>query len=235
MKQNKYLGDSRSNLRAKRRKTNLILNSLIAIVLLLIIFVSFSIFFSDGENTNGEIQNVENNSEENSSTSEEQTEKQETNTEDTEESDTATNSENEEEIVEEETSSDDETNTEEVTMTEPNSEDVITEGGSDPNVKTTITNPDWQPVGTTQTGEHVAVYDGNSTDWQEMLQAISYGTGLEQNNMTVWFLGNNGQNQSIGTISSKDQSVFYRVFLEWVDGQGWKPIKIEELYESDRS
>jgi hypothetical protein len=68
-------------------------------------------------------------------------------------------------------------------------------------------------------------------DWQEMLQAISYATGVDQSNMTVWFLGNNGPNKSVGTISTKDQSEKYRVYIDWVDGQGWKPVKVEVLNE----
>ncbi|EAR63631.1 hypothetical protein B14911_06818, partial [Bacillus sp. NRRL B-14911] len=88
-------------------------------------------------------------------------------------------------------------------------------------------NPSWQPVGTSQTGEHTAVYEG--VDWNEMVQAITYATGIPESNMTIWFLGNNGPNQSVGTVSTKDQQEKYRVYIEWVDGQGWKPVKMEEL------
>lgn len=229
-----FNGPSRSNQRAKRRKTNLILNSLIVIVLLLIIFVSFSIFFSNGDEAadNGSDQNIETNAKD----------KEEVNTNDGE--DEANNTDVEEEAVEtsspvdSDTDSDetvtDETVSEDETVTQPESEDVVTEGSSDPNIKSTITNPDWQPVGTVQSGEHAAIYDESSTDWQEMLKAISYGTGIDQSNMTVWFLGRNKQgteNQSVATVSTKDNTQTYRVFIEWVDNQGWKPIKIEELYK----
>ena len=26
----------------------------------------------------------------------------------------------------------------------------------------------------------------------------------------------------------------YRVYIEWVDGEGWKPVKVEELKENDK-
>jgi len=49
--------------------------------------------------------------------------------------------------------------------------------------------------------------------------------------MVVWFLGNNNkdQNKSIGTVSTTDKSQKYRVYIEWVDGGGWKPTKVEEI------
>ncbi|CAG9608005.1 hypothetical protein NEOCIP111885_01697 [Pseudoneobacillus rhizosphaerae] len=225
-----FNGPSRSNQRAKRRKTNLILNSLIVIVLLLIIIVSFSIFFSNGDKATEKVsdQNIETNAKDKEDEANASVEEEETNNTDLEEEAVETTT-----PVDSETESDD-TVTENETVTEPESEDIVTEGSSDPNVKTTITNPDWQAVGTVQSGEHVPVYNESSTDWQEMLKAISYGTGIEQSNMTVWFLGRNKQgpqNQSVATVTTKDNSQTYRVFIEWVDNQGWKPIKIEELYE----
>lgn len=229
-----FKGDSRLFQRSKRRKTNLILNGLIALVLLLIIIVSITIFFGGSDESGSpkeDSKNIE--SKENNQTNQEDSNVD--NGEDESENSTA-----EEEVDEDsnsESDSDTGTGTDETsTEDETESEAVITEGGSDPNVKAIITNPEWTPVGTTQTGEHATVYDQNSTDWQEMIQAISYATGVEQSDMTVWFLGrhNESGSQSIGTISSKDQSKIYRVVIEWVDGQGWKPIKTEELIENDR-
>lgn len=236
-----FNGASRSNQRAKRRKTNLILNSLIVVVLLLIMIVSFTIFFGNGkESSSSESnQNIEtnNNKEEttlNNEDEETNNSDDEAQAEDTSNSGTDSNSTD----IDSETENDETNIEEDVNATEPDSEDVVEVGGSaDPNVKTTITNPNWQPVGTVQSGEHASVYDENSTDWQEMLRALSYGTGLDSSNMTVWFLGRNkegGDNQSVATVSSKDNSVTYRVFIEWVNGQGWKPFKVEELHENDR-
>ncbi|EIJ78967.1 hypothetical protein PB1_15454 [Bacillus methanolicus PB1] len=215
---------SRSRIREKRRKTNLILNSLIGIVLLLIVIVSFNIFFGgNDEKTAGnhekrtetnQVKNEGNRSESEENDGEEEFE---------EESQEESNYEKESEDPSDE-EADDDSSTQE-------SEPFVTEGGSSPDVKATIVNPDWKPIGTSQTGEHpAAVYDESSVDWQEMLQAISYATGIDQSNMTVWFLGNNGPNKSVGTISSKSDKRKYKVYIEWVDGQGWKPIKVEELH-----
>ncbi len=203
---------SRERKLAKRRKTNIILNSLITIVLLLIVFVTVKIFFGDGQSEANQADPIEAN-------------KQLVE----EEKDVDSGSNDDEEVAEDEdnaTEPDEESDKEDSEESEPS----IIEGGDSPDVKQTIVNPDWKPVGTTQTGEHEAVYDQNSVDWQEMLKAISYATGISADNMTVWFLGNNGGPQSAaGTVSEKGGSTKYRVAIEWVDGEGWKPMKVEEL------
>jgi Domain of unknown function (DUF1510) len=54
--------------------------------------------------------------------------------------------------------------------------------------------------------------------------------------MTVYWLGRDRSttNGSIGTVASKDNQQKYKVYLQWVDGQGWKPTKVEELAEIQR-
>ncbi|MEH6989033.1 YrrS family protein [Cytobacillus firmus] len=213
--------ESRFGKREKRKKTNIILNSLIALVIILIIVVSAKIFFGGNndqalpadEQTASESKQNEKNKEDKGNDIEQNKDK------DVEKAD----KESEEEEKE----------TEEKAEKEPeeDKEQVVTEGGSGPDVEKTIENPAWKPVGTSQTGEHTAVYDQNHADWQEMLSAISYATGVDQGNMTVWFLGNNGPNSSVGTISTKDQSEKYRVYIDWVDGEGWKPSRVEVLNE----
>ena len=106
-------------------------------------------------------------------------------------------------------------------------QEIVTEGGSDPKVKKTIVNPAWEPVGTSRTGQHFNEYSG--ADWDEMVQAISYGTGIDPSNMTILFLGNNGPDKSVGTVKQKDTQQEYRVYIEWVDEKGWKPTQVEEL------
>ncbi|MGN7177344.1 YrrS family protein [Cytobacillus sp. SAFR-174] len=210
--------ESRFGKREKRKKTNIILNSLIALVIILIIVVSAKIFFGGNNNdqalpaeeqTASESKQNEKNKEDKGNDIEQNKDKDE---------EKADNESEEEEKEPEENAEEDK-------------EQVVTEGGSGPDVEKTIENPAWKPVGTSQTGEHTAVYDQNHADWQEMLSAISYATGVDQGNMTVWFLGNNGPNSSVGTISTKDQSEKYRVYIDWVDGEGWKPSRVEVLNE----
>lgn len=208
---------SRYNQRTKKRKTNLILNSLIGIVLLLIIIVSVNIFFLDNERADDKILSDENNKVENKE-SNQGSDSESTNTGNT-------SSEKEEEENTDNSDSEETETTEESTNAEE--EAVVTEGGEDSNVLRTIVNPAWKPVGTSQTGEHVTQFGG--VDWDEMVQAITYATGLTADNMTILFLGNNGHNKAVGTVYPKDKSQFFKVYIEWVDGQGWKPTMVEEL------
>lgn len=107
---------------------------------------------------------------------------------------------------------------------------ITRQESNDPVVKETIINTSWEPVGTSQSGEHVSVYDTNSVDWQEKLEAITYATGLAKSDMYVMHIGNGGGPQkSIGTVQSKDMSKKYRVHLEWVEKEGWKPVKMDIL------
>ncbi|EKN68639.1 YrrS family protein [Schinkia azotoformans] len=93
---------------------------------------------------------------------------------------------------------------------------------------------DWEPVGTEQEGEHVTDFTKGSQDWEEMTQAVSSATGLSNDNMIVWWMGNGGaSNKAISTVSTKDKGTYYRVQLEWVNGSGWKPVKVEEVEGND--
>lgn len=222
--------------RSKKRKTNIILNSLIGVVLLLIIFVSANIFLgNDKEQTSIEENSETENNESQDIQDEESTEENDESPVD-EGKDSPEKTDTEEEtIIEEEPTNEEESTVEgETPIVEENEptagqgQEVITEeGGSSPNVIRTIVNPAWEPVGTVQQGEHYNVYDG--VDWDEMVKAISYATNLEEENMTIKFLGNNGHNKSVGTVYSKNKEEIYKVYIEWVDNEGWKPTKVEEL------
>lgn len=214
---------SRYDQRTKKRKTNLILNSLIGMVLLLIIIVSVNIFFLDNERADDKTLSDENNKIENKE-SNQGTDSESTNTGNT------SSEKEEEETTDDGDSEETETTEESKNVEEEESaeeEAIVSEGGEDSNVLRTIVNPSWKPVGTSQSGEHVTQFGG--VDWDEMVQAITYATGLTADNMTILFLGNNGHNKAVGTVYPKDKSQFFKVYIEWVDGQGWKPTMVEEL------
>jgi cytoskeletal protein RodZ len=217
---NDFHSSSRSSYRAKRKKTNIILNSLIVVVILLIAFVAYTIFLSGHDNAspkkNGDSQSLH---------------KDKNDVKD-QEADKNTDSE----TASEDSEQGDNTATDDSSVNENSDESTEATTDSDSSdVQNTVENPDWEPAGTTQSGEHTANYDSNSSDWQEMLSAISSATGLEQSDMTVWFLGRdkNTTDGSVGTVSSKDKQKKFRVYIQWVDGQGWKPTKMEELSEID--
>ncbi|MBE3570390.1 MAG: YrrS family protein [Bacillales bacterium] len=114
-------------------------------------------------------------------------------------------------------------------------EKVIVEQGGGPNVEETIKDPNWEPVATQQSGEHVSSFDTNSVDWKEKVKALSYATGIPEDNMTVWFISGQGPDKAIGTVSPKGRkNDAYRVYIEWVDGKGWKPVQVEKLIHNDK-
>lgn len=207
---------ARSKQRAKRRKTNLVLNSLIVIVVTLIVLVAYTIFSGGDKDKNEHV-------------------KQDTETNVTESS---TSDKHVDVSGDKQTNSDDE----QITLTDDQKETdidkenkaVVVEEGTNPNVKRTLINPAWKPIGTEQTGEHVTVFKKDSLDWKEMEQAMAYAAEIPQDNMITWFISNGGPNKAIGTVTPKDGDQAYRIYIEWVDGQGWKPTKVEELIENDK-
>ncbi|WP_439951015.1 YrrS family protein [Neobacillus fumarioli] len=215
--------NSRSGYRKKRKKTNLVLNSLIVIVLLLIIFVGYKIFASGNDNASAP-------KKETPKTEQKQSSHKEKNSEDAAKKGEANSSGDAAQGNGQ--SGENSGQTDSAKSNQPDqSQAVVTDGGSSPNVIKSTINPAWKPIGTSQTGEHTTSYDSNSVDWQEMLNAISYATGLDPSNMTVYWLGRDRSqpNASIGTVYSKDKQQKYRVYIKWVDGQGWMPTKVEEL------
>ncbi|ABO67823.1 MULTISPECIES: YrrS family protein [Geobacillus] len=196
--------------RAKRRKINRWLNGAIAIVVLLIVVVAWNLLFS-------------------SSPSREETEAgaktaQSANNAKRVEVETAAPTETEEPQQE-----DDEASTEEKDQDEDEAEVTETPGPPGSNIEKEIVNPAWQPVGTTQSEPHETVFKKDSVDWKEMLDAVSYATGIAPEEMIVWFIGNNGPNKAVATISKKDQTAHYKVYIEWVTNEGWKPTKVQKL------
>lgn len=120
--------------------------------------------------------------------------------------------------------------------TSSNDKTTETTQSDDPNVAKVITK-DWKPIGTEQTGDHVNSYSSTSTDWQEKRKAFSKATDIPIENTSLWFVeqGADPATQAIGTLSTKENpDKAYRVYITWVDGEGWQPTKVEELITNDK-
>lgn len=210
---NQYDGP-RSSKRAKRRKTNIVLNSLIAIVVALILIVGFSIFFG-GEDPNSKEPIVSSKSGQNSDKNPSKPDKPDSGSQN-ERSDKGKEAEEQED--------------------EQSEESIIEKESDEPNVKKVMINKSWKPIGTEQTGGHQPSYNEGTPDWNEKLKAISYATGIPEDNMTLWWIegGADRSKQAVATVAPKDQSVVYRVIIDWVDGEGWKPSEVRELIENDK-
>ncbi|WP_392453941.1 DUF1510 family protein [Chryseomicrobium aureum] len=204
----------------KKKRANLLINSLLAVVGILIIITLANLLSSNDDTA------VE------ADPGDEQQQVTDEGQQDVESEDTAGAETTEESEATDEAESTDETEATEEDQTDTTEEqaEVTTEPSMDPIVDEVIVNTAWQPVGTTQTGEHVSSYTKGTVDWDEKIKALQYASGLSADNMYTIFLGNGGSPQkSIGTVTSKDKSEMYRIYLEWVDGQGWKPTKLEKL------
>lgn len=218
----------------KKKKANLLVNSLIGIVGLLIVITLVNLLSNDSDEVAEENPPTEEVETDSPTESEEAQDTEETQDTEQDANDLTTEEVEEPNDTDSETDSTDTTedveSEEEPTTDTTESQEITTQPSDDPIVDEVIVNNGWEPVGTTQTGNHVSSYDTSSTDWAEKVQALSYASGLAQDNMIIKFLGNGGSPQkSIGTITSSDQTEMYRVYLEWVDGQGWKPTKMDVL------
>lgn len=232
---------SRSGRNRNRKKTSMMLNILIGVVVLLIIIVATTIILGnkdDGKAADNDLittDGADNQSEEPTSPvvgDEEADQDEEIADEPTIEDTLDEPSTEKQEVIEKpetEVNKDDDSASDSkgagsVTYVTP--EDGI--------IAETVTSPSWQPIGTTQTGEHVSQYNRTSVDWAEKKQALAYATGLSQDSMIFWKIKNGGGPQkSVGIVSSTNMAEKYRVYLEWVDGEGWKPVKMDVLNTLD--
>ncbi|MFJ7665898.1 YrrS family protein [Lysinibacillus sp. NPDC097195] len=113
---------------------------------------------------------------------------------------------------------------------QPEQNTAVETTSDDPIVERVVTDKNWKPTPTTQTGAHVSSYDSQSVDWAEKLATVTAVTGITNDNMIVWRVQNNGgANKAIATVSTKDKSEMYRVSMEWIDNEGWLPVKLEQL------
>lgn len=208
-----FQGNSRAKSRAKRKKTNFILNGIIVIVLILIAFVSYSIF-SSGDNKAASQKSVQ-------ATAENQSADHIKKDKPVRKKSSTSNQTNDGSSSQDPTYND-QTNNDTASI----SNSSASSSGS--SQSSSAISP--APATPAQTGQqHITNYDSSSQDWQEMLQAISTATGIDQSNMNVWFLGSDKSNPggSVGTVSAKGKgSQKYRVYLHW-DGSGYKAIKVE--------
>ncbi|WP_188453582.1 YrrS family protein [Virgibacillus oceani] len=148
------------------------------------------------------------------------------------ETDDSTNTEDKNASSDEKNTADDEDTSD---ADEDNNTDVETEPveSNDENVESAYTG-DWQPIGTQQQGPHTTTYDEGTQDRNEMEKAIRVATGLQEGDMITWWLENGGDQKVIGTVSNNAQTETYRVYLSWMENQGWQPTKVEVLKENDK-
>ncbi|RSK27957.1 DUF1510 family protein [Bacillus sp. HMF5848] len=111
------------------------------------------------------------------------------------------------------------------------SEVLVKEGEEGSNIIKTIIDSDWEAIGTQQAEPHVVNDNLESIDVQEMKQAVTYATGIDD--FILWWLTNDGQpNSALLTISNREQTEVYDVHLVWIENKGWKPVAVDRLKEN---
>ncbi|OTW85596.1 FMN-dependent NADH-azoreductase [Bacillus thuringiensis serovar cameroun] len=89
------------------------------------------------------------------------------------------------------------------------------------------TNPSWKPIGTKQGAKPEMKFKEGTVDWNEMKEAISYAVDVPEGQLIFEFIGNNGNNKAYGNIRDKQSNKKYKVDIDWVENQGWKPVSVQ--------
>ncbi|HWK24371.1 MAG TPA: YrrS family protein [Ureibacillus sp.] len=208
--------NKRQKQRSKKSKVDKILNILIAIVSILIVLNVITIF-NDKDDDKKEQAN-------------EEVEKQSVNKnkdiEDTNSEQSEKNVASAEEIELDESESEDNTDSE-------SDSKVIIQTSNDPGVEEVIINPQWEVTPTKQVGEHVSAYEKGHPDYEEKLATFQQAVQLAENDIIYWSVKNNGStNSSVAVVSTNDKSQYYRIYIEWMENEGWKPTKVEKLNQA---
>ncbi|MFS0751359.1 YrrS family protein [Oceanobacillus sp. 1P07AA] len=220
------MNQTRSDKFEKRRKsTKAITIGIIAASILVIILLGIWVFGGTG----GEEQNAE----ENENTSSDEGSDFLITEPDEEEDENNNSTDNEESGQDEENESSEENNDNDEQDNEQNNVETESAEPSDDNVSEAYTG-NWEPIGTEQEGPHTTIYDDGSQDRIEIKEATSMVTNIDPDNMVEWRVENGGDQKVVATVSDMDETKVFRVYLQWVDGEGWQPTKVEELIENDK-
>lgn len=103
---------------------------------------------------------------------------------------------------------------------------------SDDNVIEAYTG-NWPTIETVQEGPHTTSYSDGSEDRIEIKEATMLATGLNEN-LVEWRVENGGDQKVIATVSDHEETKIYRVYVSWIEDQGWQPTKVEVLKENDK-
>lgn len=227
-----------------RNRMNKVLNVLIAVVVLLIVVISVVIFNGNSDDKRADGDKVIETEKDKAEDSDSKVDLESAPSEEEKEEDLASeetvDSDKELEDKDEKTDKTELDNAEDdkdVNATDDSTKDtiIVTEPTLDKEiVSETIVDSAWQPIATEQSGEHISSYDGESVDWNEKKKAIAYAIGQPEDELIFWKVKNGGSPQkSIGIIESKTDSSKYRVYIEWVNNEGWKPVKKDVLKTLD--
>ena len=213
-----HLTRAQENTRTSRRqenKMNRTLNYLIALVSVLLVITLSIIFMTGDEEEADEQLQTEDAAAESEGSVDVEEDKQ---GEETDAAQSVTNDATNDQSVEDNSTVD------------TNQDEAVINASDDPLVAEVWTSEAWQSYPTAQTGEHRSTFAQGDIDYEEKLQSIFSVVPIEQQDSIIWSVRNNGNTKSaIAVVSSNDKTQKYRVAIEWIDQQGWKPVQVEVL------
>src|SRR5699024_12069880 len=90
------------------------------------------------------------------------------------------------------------------------------------------------PAETPQEGADTTNYPDGAQDRKEVKEDVSKVTKVAEDKMVEWRLENGGDQKVIATIADNNETELYRVYLSWIDNEGWQVNKFEELKKNDK-
>jgi cytoskeletal protein RodZ len=115
----------------------------------------------------------------------------------------------------------------------PDDYDLTFSESADENVLSSY-KADWDAVPTKQTEPHTISFEQDTEDWNEMLDAATLATGIDSDAMQYLWVSGNGPNKVIATFTDRDSQEHFRVYIEWVENEGYTPTQVDLLKEHDQ-
>lgn len=91
----------------------------------------------------------------------------------------------------------------------------------------------WDPIPTEQAEPHEITWDQSTIDWEEKLKAAELATSVRVEDMKYLWVSGDGPQGVITTFSSPSLNEHYRVYIRWIENQGWQPQRVDELMVHD--
>ena len=123
------------------------------------------------------------------------------------------------------------------------SDDASSQEPDDPNIEMLESGEDnvefsyrsnWDPISTEQSEPHEISWDQNSLDWEEMMKAAEQATDVSVDDMNYLWVSGDGPQSVIATFSDVALDEHYRVYIMWIENQGWQPQRVDMLITHDQ-
>lgn len=121
----------------------------------------------------------------------------------------------------------------ELTEQDPNDFDLEFIDSDEDNVEFAYTS-DWEPIATEQSEPHEITWEQTSQDWQEMMKAAELATGVDVDDMYYLWVSGNGSESVVATFSNSAMDEHFRVYISWIENQGWQPEHVDMLNTHDQ-